>query len=194
MAPAKRRFDRKHEAIGRFFRRSSAGCRRHDHGAGAARPRACFQAGNPARLRGRPLARRRSLRAGLPPSRDRAGGRTGPPTVAAAAGARGGDFAGDRVGLADHAAARVPHQVDVDVIVVIGVRAWRQDGGEHLAGRALYVVQEALLFRWAVPALFDCHLAPVSESEGCDVERIAEGVLGNVGARIAVHARSESTR
>src|SRR5436305_10701801 len=51
----------------------------------------------------------------------------------AAAGARGDLVAGDGRGLADDAAARAPHQVDVNVIVVILVRARRQHGGELLA-------------------------------------------------------------
>ena len=50
--------DRRHGAVRRPLRRSGAGRRRHDHGAGAARPRARVQAGNPARLRDRPVTRR----------------------------------------------------------------------------------------------------------------------------------------
>ena len=45
------RLDRGHGAVGRPVRRSGADRRRHDHGAGAARPRAVVQAGNFARLR-----------------------------------------------------------------------------------------------------------------------------------------------
>src|SRR5689334_19046831 len=60
--------------------------------------------------------------------------------------ARGDLFAGDGGGLADDAAAGAAHQVDVNVIVVETVGARRQHGVELLAGPALDVAQESLLF------------------------------------------------
>src|SRR3974390_3480071 len=74
------------------------------------------------------------------------------------------------------------------VIVVIGVGAWRQYGGEGVTGCALHVVEEALLVRGAVPAVLHGDLAAVGEREGGDVERVAEGVLGDPRIGIAVHA------
>ena len=76
----------------------------------------------------------------------------------------------------------------MDVIVVIDVGARRQHGVELLAGRALHVAQKALLFRHALPAVLHRDAPAVGEREGGDVERVAEGVLGNMRARIAVHA------
>src|ERR1700745_2038503 len=80
------------------------------------------------------------------------------------------------------------HQIDVDMIVMIDVRTWRQHGGELIAGRALHVAQKSLLLRQTVPAILDADLASVSKRERGDVERIAEGMLGNARARVAVHA------
>ena len=84
-----------------------------------------------------------------------------------------------------------PHQVDVDVIVVIDVGARRQHGGELLAGCALHVAQKALLFRRALPAVLHRDLAAVGEREGGDVERIAEGMLGNVRVGLPFMPRQE---
>ena len=81
-----------------------------------------------------------------------------------------------------------PHQVDMDVVVVETVRARRQHGGEALAGGALHVAQESLLFRCAAPAILDRDASAVGERERGDVERVAEGMLGDARARIAVHA------
>ena len=53
---------------------------------------------------------------------------------------------------------------------------------------ALHVAQEALLLRRAAPAVLDRDAAAVGQHEGGDVERIAEGMLGNARAGLAVHA------
>ena len=90
--------------------------------------------------------------------------------------------------LADVAAVIAPHQIDVDVIVMIDVGAGRQHGGEILARRRLHVVQESLLLRRAVPAVLHRDFVAVGQGELGDVERVAEGVLGNMRVRIAVHA------
>ena len=90
--------------------------------------------------------------------------------------------------MADRARAAAPHQVHVDVVVVIDVRAGREHGREVLAGRRLHVAQEALLLRSAAPAVLDRDLAAVGERERCDVERIAERVLGDFRSALAVHA------
>src|SRR5215471_4844988 len=93
--------------------------------------------------------------------------------------ARGDFLAGDGGWLAQHLATRATHQVDVDVIVVIDVRARRQDGVELPACAGLHVAQETLLFRQAMPAVFDGDATPVRERERRDVERIAERMLRN---------------
>ena len=100
----------------------------------------------------------------------------------------GHDFARNRRRLADVAAVIVPHQIDVNVIVMIDVGAGRQHGGEIVAGRELHVVQKALFLRCALPAVLHADLVAVGEIEFGDVERIAEGMLGNMRVRIAVHA------
>ena len=82
----------------------------------------------------------------------------------------------------------MPHQIDVDVIVVIDVGARRQHGGELLAGGGLHVVQKTLLLGRAVPAILHANLMAVGEIEFGDVERVAEGMLGNMRVGIAVHA------
>src|SRR5258708_5875569 len=87
------------------------------------------------------------------------------------AGSRCDLVAGHRGRLADDAAARAPHQVDVNVIVVIGVGAGRKHGGELLARRALDVAQEALLFRHAVPTVLHSDAAAIGERKRGDVER-----------------------
>ena len=101
---------------------------------------------------------------------------------------RGNLLARDRGRLADHALAGAAHQVDVDVIVVIGIGARRQHGGELLAGRGLHVAKKALLFRRASPAVLHRNLPSVGERETCDIQRIAKSVFGDMGVGIAVHA------
>ena len=71
---------------------------------------------------------------------------------------------------------------------MMGVGARRQHGVELLTGGRLHVAQKALLFRHAAPAALDRDAAAVGQREGRDVERVAEGVLGNMRVRIAVHA------
>ena len=102
--------------------------------------------------------------------------------------ARGDLLARHRGRLADQAPRGAAHQIDVDVIVVIDVGARRQHGGELLAGGGLHVVQKALLFRQPLPAVLDRNVPSVGEREARDVERVAEGVLGNMRIGIAVHA------
>jgi hypothetical protein len=94
-------------------------------------------------------------------------------------GARGDLLAGDGGGLADQAPRGAAHQIDVDVIVMIGVRAGREHCRELLAGGGLDVAQEALLFRQTMPAVLHRDMAPIGEREARDVERIAKGVFGN---------------
>src|SRR5437868_13996853 len=55
--------------------------------------------------------------------------------------------------LADHTPAGAAHQIDVDMIVVIDVRARRQHGSKLLARRGLHVAQKTLLFRQPSPAV-----------------------------------------
>ena len=79
------------------------------------------------------------------------------------------------------------HQVHVHVIIVVGIGAWRQHGGERLAGRAVDVAQEALLFEGAMPAVLHRDLAAIGQYESGQVERVAKGVLRDVGFGITVH-------
>src|SRR5262245_54027975 len=72
---------------------------------------------------GRTIRRRTPLRA------DRAGD-AGVAAGVAATGAGGDQFAGDGGRIADRAAARAAHQVHMDVVVVVDVRARREHGGE----------------------------------------------------------------
>src|SRR5262249_44195584 len=65
---------------------------------------------------------------------------------------------------------------------------------ELIAGGALDVAQESLLLRQASPAVFHSDLAAVGERKGGDVEGVAEGVLGNPGVSIAVHAAAGISR
>src|SRR5260370_32490870 len=68
-------------------------------------------------------------------SRPRAVSRTG--TGVARAGARGDLLAGDGTWITGAMAVTPAHQVNVNMVVVIDVRARRQHGGELIAGRSL---------------------------------------------------------
>src|SRR5262249_17012611 len=117
--------------------------------------------------------------------------RTGDPGIASAGVARGTRrdfFARYGVRVARAVTVAPAHQIDVDVVVVIDVRTRRQHPGEFTPSGRLYVAQKPRLFRQAMPAVLHRDLASVGEREGGDVERVAEGVLGDAGARIAVHA------
>lgn|SRR5512139_3094255 len=90
---------------------------------------------------------------------------------------RGCDFAGNCLRPARTVSAGASHQIDMNVVVVRGVVTGRKDGVEVVTGGELYVVQEALFFRRAVPAFLNRNPAPIPERESCDVDRIAESVL-----------------
>ena len=93
----------------------------------------------------------------------------------------------NRMRVAD-AAAAAAHQIHMDVIVVIDVRSRRKHRRELIAGRALHVAQEALLFRQTVPAILHGDRAPIGQCESRDVQRVAEGMLGDTGIGVAIHA------
>ncbi len=103
------------------------------------------------------------------------------------AGAADDEVARDRLRVADAAPAAVPGEIDMDMVVVERVRSGRQDGAEALARRQLDVVEEAALLGQAVPAVLHSHAAAIGKREGGDIERIAEGVLGDRRAALAVH-------
>ncbi len=84
--------------------------------------------------------------------------------------------------------AGTAHQIDVNMIVVIDVGARRQHGGELPAGGRLHVAQKALLFRHALPAVLHRNAPSVGERESGDIQRVAEGVFGNMRVGVAVHA------
>src|SRR5215208_4810791 len=102
--------------------------------------------------------------------------------------AGGNLLARDRMRIAGAPAPVTSHQVHMDVIVMIDVRPRCQHGIELFAGSALHVAQKALLFGCTPPAILHRNLASVREREGGDIKRIAEGMLGNARAWIAVHA------
>src|SRR5579864_9072137 len=103
-------------------------------------------------------------------------------------GTRGDLLAGNGGGLADQAAGGAAHQIEVNVVIMIGVGAGREHGGKLPAGGRLDVAQKSLLFRQSSPALPHRDLASIGKRERRDVERVAEGVFGNMLVRIAVHA------
>src|SRR5262245_33369171 len=103
-------------------------------------------------------------------------------------GTRGDLFARDRMRVARAMTVAPMHQIDVDMVVVMDVRAGCQHCAELTAGRGLHVAQETLFLRQAAPAVLHRDPTPVGEGECRDVERVAEGVLGNARPRIAIHA------
>src|SRR5258708_36171242 len=76
-------------------------------------------------------------------------------------GARGDLFARDSVRVARAMAVAPAHQIDVDVVVVIDVRAGRQHRAELIAGRGLHVAQKALLLRQSAPTVLHRDLASI---------------------------------
>jgi hypothetical protein len=52
----------------------------------------------------------------------------------------------------------------------------------------LNISQKALFFRQAAPAVAHRDAPPVRQRESGDVERVAEGMLGNVRMGVPVHA------
>jgi hypothetical protein len=62
----------------------------------------------------------------------------------ARAGTRGDFLARHRAWVAGAMTVAPTHEIDVHVIVVIDVRAWRQHRGELIAGGGLHVAQETL--------------------------------------------------
>ena len=68
----------------------------------------------------------------------------------------------------------------MEVIVVEDVGAGPEHGREALAGGGVNLAQKAALLIGALPAVLDRHFATAREPEGSDIERVAEGVLGNV--------------
>ena len=74
----------------------------------------------------------------------------------------------------------------MEMVVVEGVGARPKHGGEVVAGAGEDLAQELLLLGGAAPALHDRDLAAVGEAEGHDVERIAEGMLRQPRAALAV--------
>ena len=76
----------------------------------------------------------------------------------------------------------------MEMIGMLRIRTRRQHGVEDLAGAALDVAQKSLLLGEAAPAVLHGDPPSVGEREAGDVERVAEGVLGDMRVRIAVHA------
>src|SRR5262249_33425417 len=115
------------------------------------------------------------LLVGAPPRcrRPARGKRAGDPGVVldrVARGARGDLFARQGVRVARAMAVTPTHQIEVDMVVVIGVRAGRQHRAELIAGRRLHVAQKTLLLRRAAPAVLHRDLASVGKGERRDVE------------------------
>src|SRR5579872_2901895 len=83
-------------------------------------------------------------------------------------GMRGDLLAGNGGGLADQPAGGAAHQIEVNVVIVIGIGARREHGGELLASGRLDVAQKSLLFRQSSPAFLHGDLASVSKRERRD--------------------------
>jgi hypothetical protein len=94
---------------------------------------------------------------------------------------------GHRRGIADLAARSAAREIDVNMIVVKSVRAGREHGREALACAGMDGAQKSALLGLAFPSALEIHLAAVGEAEARNVERIAEGVLGDGRPRLAVH-------
>src|ERR1700751_3187932 len=92
--------------------------------------------------------RRRSARP------ERAGG-AGITPVCVARGAGSGLFARHGVRVAGAMTVAPAHQVNVDMVVVIDVRARSQNRAELITGRRLHIVQKSLLLGRAMPAVLD---------------------------------------
>ena len=93
--------------------------------------------------------------------------------------------------LADSARAGVGRavigQIQMDVIVVEHVCAWREDGREIPACARLRVMQEgALLAVRLLPVVDEVDFPPVGQCETGDIDRVAEGVFGEPRARDVV--------
>ena len=89
--------------------------------------------------------------------------------------------------LADAAGARVGRavigEVEMDVVVVEHVRARPQDGGEIPAGPCVRLVEERGLLAVALlPVVDEIDRPPVGQGEARDVDRVAEGMLGELRA------------
>src|SRR4051812_38950836 len=80
----------------------------------------------------------------------------------------------------------VARQIEMEMIVVEHVGAWAEHGVEVAACADKNLTQELLFLRRAPPAPHDRHLASVGEAEGHDIDRVAEGVLGQPRAALAV--------
>ncbi len=87
------------------------------------------------------------------------------------------------------AAAPVHRQIDMNVIVVKGIGARRENGREMLAGSPVNIHQEGAGGEIAAhPVAHDRYLASVRQHEAADVERVAKGVLRQRRAALIVHA------
>ena len=89
--------------------------------------------------------------------------------------------------LADAAGAGIGRavigQIQMDVVVVEDVRARRQDGREIPAGAGVRLMQErGLLAVRLLPVVDEINRSSVGEREAGDVDRVAEGMLGELGA------------
>jgi hypothetical protein len=74
-------------------------------------------------------------------------------------------------------------EVEVDVVVVKRVGSRREDGGKDVAGAGLRLAQEGLfLFVAARPGLDHDDGVAIRELEPANVDRVAEGVLGQFRA------------
>src|SRR5690242_3472980 len=122
-------------------------------------------------------------------SADRAGiGRAPMATGITGARPRCRDLARDRLWPAGSIAAVASHQIDVDVIVMRGVIARRQDGCEIVARSELHVVQKSLLLGSAVPTLLHGYAPSVGKRECRDIDRVPKGMLGYMRCARANHA------
>src|SRR2546430_15330929 len=87
--------------------------------------------------------------------------------------ASGDEIARNSRRIADASPARAPHQVEMQVIVVVDVRSGPEHGRELLAGRRVHVVQETALLPQAAPAFPHRHLSSLWQRERGYGKRIA---------------------
>ena len=121
----------------------------------------------------RPSARRRRARA--------AGRRGGRAAAADWAPGSGGNSGAGRCWSPVH------RQIQMEVVVMEHIRPGPQHGREMPAGAGVRLVQERPFLRVRLlPVAHDDDLAPVGEPEAGHVDRIAEGVLGELRARHVV--------
>jgi hypothetical protein len=82
------------------------------------------------------------------------------------------------VRAADIATGAFP-EIDVDVVIVRGIRARREHRRELTTGGCLDIAQECLLLRQAIPAMLDDDPPTIGKHKSGNVDGISESMFGN---------------